>query len=144
MFDDDQQKGKEVTRKSLGITSKDSAETIISKIMSGMEVGDYASGDMFSFFNSEVGNYVKTVTRVDATNFKITTKGMFTGAALKNNSTLTISSSKITDLKLTGVYKVTLNGLTSIGKGQIYQNVWINDNMQYMYENKKWLQAKVK
>ncbi len=144
MFDDDQQKGKEVTKKSLGISSKDSAETIISKIMSGMEVGDYASGDMFSFFNAEVGDYVKTVTRVDANNFKITTKGMFTGAALKNNSTLTITSSKIEALKITGVYKITLNGLTSLGRGQIYQNVWINDNKQYMYENKKWLSATVK
>ena len=109
-----------------------------------MEVGDYASGDMFSFFNAEVGDYVKTVTRVDANNFKITTKGMFTGAALKNNSTLTITSSKIEALKITGVYKITLNGLTSLGKGQIYQNVWINDNKQYMYENKKWLSATVK
>lgn len=69
---------------------------------------------------------------------------MFTGAALKNNSTLTITSSKIEALKITGVYKITLNGLTSIGKGQTYQNVWINNNIQYMYENKKWFQSTVK
>lgn len=147
MFDDDddlQQQGKEVTLKSLGISSKDSGETIINKIMSGMKPGDYASGDMFSFINSDVGDYIKTVTRVDANNFRITTKGMFTGAALKNNSTLTISKANISALKITGAYKISINGLTSIGRGQIYQNVWVNDNMRYMYDNNKWLQAKVK
>ena len=143
--DDQQQQGKEVTRKSLGITSKDSAETIIDKIMNGMKPGDYASGDMFSFFNSEVGNYVKTVTRVDANNFKITTKGMFTGTMLKNNSTLTISNTKTFNANITksSVYKITINGLTSLGKNNIYQNSWINDNLRYNYEN-KWLQTTVK
>ncbi|GAA4769465.1 MULTISPECIES: RHS repeat-associated core domain-containing protein [Flavobacterium] len=146
MFDDDdlQQQGKEVTLKSLGISSRDSGETIINKIMSGMKPGDYASGDMFSFINSDVGDYIKTVTRVDANNFRITTKGVFTGAALKNNSTLTISKANISALKITGAYKISINGLTSIGRGQIYQNVWVNDNMRYMYDNNKWLQAKVK
>lgn len=142
--DDQQQQGKEVTLKSLGINSKDSAETIINKIMSGMKPGDYASGDMFSFINSDVGDYIKTVTRIDANNFKITTKGILTGAALKNNSTLTISKANIAALKITGTYKISINGLTSLGKGQIYQNVWVNDNMRYMYDNNKWLQAKVK
>ena len=142
--DDQQQQGKEVTLKSLGISSKDSGETIINKIMAGMKPGDYASGDMFSFINSDVGDYIKIVTRIDANNFKITTKGMFTGAALKNNSTLTISRANIPALKINGTYKISINGLTSIGRGQIYQNVWVNDNMRYMYDNNKWLQAKVK
>ena len=38
MFDDDQEKGNEVTRKSLGIEKSDTRETMISKTLKGMKV----------------------------------------------------------------------------------------------------------
>jgi hypothetical protein len=130
--------------KSLGIVNSDNVEVIIDKILKGMKPGDYATGDMFSFINSEVGKYVSTVTKIEGNNFKISTKGFATGLMLKDQSTITISKDAITTLNIPSAYKVTLNGLTNMGKKQIYQNIWINDNSRYMYENKKWFKANIK
>ncbi|MGY3212688.1 RHS repeat-associated core domain-containing protein [Mucilaginibacter sp. HD30] len=132
-----QQRGREVTLKSLAIKPGDTAEAMISKIIAGTKPGDYASGDLFSFINSKIGDYAKTITRVDGNNFRITTKGMITGLALRNNSTITISKVK------SGDYKVSMNGLTPAGKKLFWETTYIKDNMRYMYDKNGMWEAKI-
>ncbi|VXB33207.1 conserved exported hypothetical protein [Flavobacterium sp. 9AF] len=134
-----QKSGKEHTLKTLGVNDNDTAEIIIDKILAGMKPGDYINGDAFSFINPDTGDYIKSITMVKKGVFTIRTKGFFTGAALKDNSTISIFKAK------TGIYKISINGLTSLGRGKIYENIFIDDNTRYMYNDKgKLVSSKIK
>ena len=114
MFDNDQEKGNEVTRKSLGIEKSDTRETMISKTLKGMKVGDYITGDEASFLGDAARKYIKTVTKTGSNTFKVEGKSSWGVSVFKDGATLTIKSEVIkTNLHS---YKVTINGLTGTAK----------------------------
>ena len=134
-FDEQDNKPKNVTLKSLGVNDTETSENIIKKILENMKNGETIDGKSFSFIDNDIGDYVLTIKRIDGNNFEITTKGLLTGSALKNKSTISI---KIAKLKIDGIindaYKVTLNGLTKLGRTLIYEQVFINDNKRFMMQ----------
>lgn len=139
-FDDYDQQGKNVTKKSLGISSKDSQEDMLNKMMKGMKVGDYINGDDLEFINSNASIAIKNITRISNTEFKV--NRTFAGRlAISSDAKITlVSKASITgnyidkngvmvkNATFTGV-KVTSYGLPqqSVG-GKYYNGYIINGN----------------
>ena len=92
-FDFDQ-KGRKVTKKSLGITSKDNAETMLEKMLKGMKIGDYIEGSELEFLQKGASMGIENIQRVSATDFKVnrTFLGM---SKIDKNATITLKKATI-------------------------------------------------
>ena len=135
--DDQQQQGKQVTRKSLGISSKDTREVMISKVLKNMKVGDYITGDEASFLGDASKSYIKTVTRTGTSTFSVDGKSSWAISIFKSGATISISQQIIRGN--TSAYKVIINGLTGAAKTfNVPSTSYIDGNITYVTENNKW------
>jgi hypothetical protein len=139
MYDDEyDQKGRKVTKASLGIKKGDTKETMIFKTLKGMKEGDYITGDDASFLGEDAKTYIKTITRNGPTSFSIDGDSNWMGVrAFKTGATMDISYLKKPVLLEGGVklsYKININGITTAGKaGNVYPVYYLGGNTSYTY-----------
>lgn len=83
------QKGKKVTKESLGIKKGDNKETMINKMLKGMKIGDFIDGEDLGFLGSGVSYAIDNIERVSNTVFKVnsTTVGSF---KISDDATITL------------------------------------------------------
>jgi hypothetical protein len=137
--DDEQtQKGKRVTKESLGIKKGDDRETMIDKTLKGMKVNDYITGDDASFLGEDAKTYIKTITRTGSNSFSIDGDSNWVGvSAFKIGATMNISHLKTSVSLKSGAklsYKITINGITTAGSVfNVYTVYYIGRNTSYTH-----------
>jgi RHS repeat-associated protein len=132
-FGDEQQQGKQVTKKSLGIKSTDTKEEMISKVLKNMKPGDYISGEQASFLGETAQDFIEKITYNGKGSFSITGKSAYFGtvSAFKDGATLSISTTK-------SGYRAEIRGLTKTAIiGGAAKVTYITDNIAREYKNGK-------
>lgn len=139
IFDDEyDQKGRKVTKASLGIKKGDTKETMIDKTLKGMKVGDYITGEDASFLGEDAKKFIKTITRTGATSFAIDGDSNWMGVRVfKTGATMDISYLKKPVLLESGTklsYKINIHGITTAGKaGNVYPVYYLGGSTSYTY-----------
>jgi hypothetical protein len=153
---DDDQGGKQVTKKSLGITNKDNKETMINKMLKGMRIGDYIDGDDLDFIDENASYAIKNIVRLTNTDFKIN-RTFLGSAAISSNAKISL----VSGVEISGNYTAkngklmsgTFKGVkvTTYGvplqevNGKYYNGYIINGNQAQISINKNiisWFQTK--
>jgi hypothetical protein len=134
------QKGKKVTKASLGIKKGDTKEIMIDKTLKGMKVGDYITGEDASFLGEDAKTYIKNITRTGTNSFAIDGDSNWGIRAFKTGATIQISHLKTPILLESGTklsYKITITGVTAAGRaGNVYPVNYLGGNNSYAYINK--------
>lgn len=133
-----QDKGRKVTKESLGIKKGDSSETMMDKLIKGMRPGDYIDGGDLDFLNSNIGIILDKAT-MQSEGILILDRTFAGRMAGVGSDAKLIIKAKVLN-KMSG-YDFKLTGVKT---NQIYTSGFINDNKLYFYDKGKLFSVPIK